>query len=93
MESAKGSSAAVDLDITALEKELQEANRLHGICAEEYNTVRRLILEKKQELSQLEISRHEKSGFMAKARENCKRIESEIRIAKSNFWRLKNEGL
>lgn len=87
------SSDDIDRLIVELEKELQEANRCLSSCGQDYNVIRRAILEKKQELSALEIKRHESGGVMGKARENVKRLESEIRINKSIFWQKKKEGM
>jgi hypothetical protein len=86
------SSDEIDRLIVSLEKDLQSANLDLAETAKDYNIIRRSILEKKQELSALEIKRHESGGFMGKARENVKRVESEIRINKSLFWMAKKEG-
>jgi len=89
---AEKSSDEIDRLIVEFEKELQSANVDYSSCAQDYNVIRRSILEKKQELSALEIKRHESGGIQAKARENIKRIESEIRIHKSLFWQAKKEN-
>ena len=86
------SSDEIDRLIVEFEKELQSANADYSSCAQDYNVIRRAILENKQALSALEIKRHESGGIQAKARENIKRIESEIRIHKSLFWQAKKEN-
>ena len=79
--SSKAESAQIQL-----EKDLQEASRAYGVVAQWMNEIRRKIME-------MDIKRHDLSEIARKGRENIRRIESEIRIAKTEYWRLKNEGL
>lgn len=86
------SSDEIDRFIVELEKELQQGNDAYSSVMESYNAIRRVILEKKAEMSALEIQRHGAKGITDKARENIKRLESEIRINKQQFWQAKHGG-
>jgi DNA repair exonuclease SbcCD ATPase subunit len=79
-------SNEAELALIQFEGELREANRCMGLIEQEQNGIRRHILE-------MEIKKDDLREPMRKAKENIKRIESEMRVAKTEFWRLKNEGL
>jgi hypothetical protein len=80
------SSIDAETALLQLERELQEASRAHGTVEQEMNLHRRAILE-------MELKRNDLAGVLRKSRENIRRIESEMRIAKTEFWRLKGENL
>lgn len=80
------SSFDAETALLKFEDDLRVASLAQGVIDQEINTLRRQILE-------LEIMRTDLSGAGRKGRENIKRIESEIRTAKTIFWRLRNENL
>lgn len=68
------------------EHELKDAVQALGPVESEINELRRQVLE-------LETKRAVLTEDRRKGRETIKRLEIEIRMAKTEFWRLKNEGL
>jgi chromosome segregation ATPase len=69
-----------------LEKQLQTTSKSAGVLEQEMNELRRRMLD-------MEIRKNDIREGIRKGRENIKRIESELRITKTEFWRLKNENL
>jgi len=92
------SSDEITLFLTRLEGELRDANKLYGEVSQHYNAIRRRVLDKRQEitiirkdLATIEIERLSFTDTMRKARENMKRLESEIKTNEKQWWRAKNE--
>lgn len=69
-----------------LEKQLQTASKSAGVLEQEMNELRRRMLD-------MEIRKNDIREGIRKGKENIKRIESELRLTKIEFWRLKNENL
>ena len=69
-----------------LEKDFQMASASTGVLEQEMNELRRKMLDQ-------EIRKNDLREGIRKGRENIKRIESELRIARTEFWRLKGENL
>ena len=80
------SSFEAETSLIELEKDLQRANESNGVLESEMNDLRRKLLD-------MEIRKNDLRESIRKGRENIKRIESELRVIKTTFWRLKNDGL
>lgn len=72
--------------IIALEKDLQASVQAEGVVESEINRLNRERLEIGLKLADLKEP-------LRKARENVKRIESQLRVARSEFFSLKHQGL
>jgi len=68
------------------EAELREASHNYGIVEQQMNELRRKALE-------LTLEKDGLREPLRKARENIRRLESELRTAKIEFFRLNREGL
>jgi chromosome segregation ATPase len=70
----------------SFEKDLQKSSESTGLLESEMNDLRRKMLD-------MEIRKNDLKESIRKGRENIKRIESELRTCKIEFWRLKHENL
>lgn len=73
-------------DIAELEKDLKNALENYTTIAEERHDLQRKILEIRIKIKDLD-----KPFEMAKL--NRAKLESDLRVARATFWRLKNENL
>ncbi len=83
---AYATSFDAETALIQFEHELQEATRAYGVVEQEMNEHRRKMLD-------MEIKKNDLRELCRKGRENIKRIESELRLAKTHFFRLKAENL
>ena len=80
------SSFEAESALIQLERELQDAGKNIGVLETDMNQHRREILE-------MEIRKNNLREAIRKGRENIHRMESEARIAKTEFWRLRGANL
>jgi hypothetical protein len=80
------SSEEIDEIIVEREKELQTANHHYAIVIEESHNLTRQMLE-------MRIRKNSNAIMVEKAKENVKRLESDLRILRSAFWAAKNQRM
>ena len=79
------SSDEIDLYRTELEQELKQALLNHGI-------VERQKIELQREIVNIQAKKKDIELKLSKSTQNMRVLRIEIDLAKSEFWRVKNEG-
>lgn len=79
-------SDAAELDGIKMENDLQAAVKAFGVVESQINALRRQALEIDIKIADLREPHR-------KARENIRRLESELRVNKSEFFRLRHSNL